>query len=83
MDSLPVGIQPLHRSRWRNWTQVNNYLRDHPFLPAAHLGVPGSSWNGGRLQIGMLAAIKSECLAAMRWNPQLGEVPPLILRLMT
>ncbi len=30
MDSLSVGIQPLHRSRWRDWTQGNTDLRDHP-----------------------------------------------------
>ena len=31
---------------------------------------PGSDWNGGRHQIGRVAGIKSEYMAALNWNPQ-------------
>ena len=33
-------------------------------------GRSGSNWNGGRDQIGTVAAIRLECPAALRWNSQ-------------
>jgi len=51
---------------------VNTDPRDHLFFPDALFlaggGWPGSDWKGGRHQIGRLAAIRLEYLAALRWN---------------
>jgi hypothetical protein len=76
MDSLSVGIPvPSIDCDGETWTRVNTDLRDDLFFPDALFlsggGWPGSDWNGGRHQIGMPAAIKSEYLAALHWNPQL------------
>jgi len=53
---------------------VNTDPRDDLFFPEALFlsggGRPGSDRNGGRHQIGRVAAIRSEYLAALRWNPQ-------------
>jgi len=53
---------------------VNTDPRDHLFFPDALFlaggGWPGSDWKGGRHQIGRLAAIRLEYLAALRWNSQ-------------
>jgi hypothetical protein len=79
-DAL-VGIHPLHRLRWRIGPQVNTGLRDDilsrmpSFQRVAGIRLewwPPSGWNGGRDQVGMVAAIKLEYLAALRWNPQPG-----------
>ena len=44
------------------------------FLPGG--GWPGSDWNGGRHQLGTVAGIKSEYLAALRWNSQSLRMKP-------
>jgi hypothetical protein len=44
-----------------------------PGCPSLQTGWPGSVWNGGRDQIGTVAAIKLEYMAGMRWNPQIGK----------
>ena len=53
---------------------MNTDPRDDLFFPEALFlsgrGWPGLNWNGGRHQIGTPAAIRSECLAALCWNPQ-------------
>src|ERR1700734_2011086 len=42
-----------------------------PGCPSLQTGWPGSVWNGGRDQIGTVAAITLEYMAGMRWNPQI------------
>jgi hypothetical protein len=54
---------PLQRSRWRDWAQLTLTRETTPSFPDAPL-------RGSRVQIGMVAPIKSECLAGMLWNPQ-------------
>ena len=51
---------------------MNADLRDNffPRMPSSR-GWPGSDRNGGRHQIGTVAAIRSEYLAALRRNPHL------------
>ncbi|HUY03532.1 MAG TPA: hypothetical protein VMV33_09620 [Rhodocyclaceae bacterium] len=76
MDSLSVGIRvPSINCDGKTWTRVNTDPRDDLFFPEALFlsggGRPGSDRNGGRHQIGRVAAIRSEYLAALRWNPHL------------
>ena len=58
---------------------MNTDPRDHLFFPDALFlaggGWPGSNWNGGRHQIGRLAAIRLEYLAALRWNSHADDPP--------
>jgi len=76
----PSASHPLHRLRWRTGRQVT-LTREAISLPVALFsgrpllrGWPGSSWNGGRDQIGMVAAIRSE-----RWpRPNRGRWPARI-----
>ena len=77
MDSLSVGIPiPSIDCDGETWTRVNTDPRDDLFFPDALFlsggGWPGSDWNGGRHQIGTVAAIRSEYLAALRWNSHYG-----------
>jgi hypothetical protein len=76
MDSLSVGIRvPSIDCDGETWTRVNTGPRNDLFFPDALFlpdgGWPGSDWNGGRHQIGTVAGIRSEYLAALRWNSQL------------
>ena len=60
MDSLSVGIQgPSINCDGGIGRQVNTDLRDDllPGCPSSQTGWPGSVWNGGRDQIGTVAAI--------------------------
>jgi len=57
MDSLSVGIPvPSIDCDGETWTQVNTDPRDDLFFPDA---LPSCLAEGGRDQIGMVAAIKS------------------------
>src|SRR6188472_3893818 len=80
MDSLSVGIpSPPSIATGERWSQVNTDLRNdlrprRPSLPPG--GWPGSDWKGGRHQIGRVAAIRLEYLAALDWNPHLRVKAP-------
>ena len=81
MVSLSVGIPSLHQLRWWIGCQVNTDLRDDllPRMPPPGVaGIrlewwPRSNRNGGRDQVGMVAAMKSEYLAALRWKSAIGD----------
>src|SRR5664279_497619 len=74
MDSLSAGIPSAPSIAMADWTGMNTDLRDDFLLrmPSQRVagirsvGWPPSSRNGGRHQIGRVAAFKSEYMAALR-----------------
>src|SRR3954470_11438054 len=65
MDSLSVGIpSPPSIATGERWSQVNTDLRND--LRSRRPSFPPE---GGRDQIGRVAAIRLEYLAALDWNP--------------
>ena len=66
MDSLCVGIPPLHRLRWRHWRPGRLLTREtiRSRMPDSPAQGGRDHQNGGRLEIGTVGAIKSE-----RWAP--------------